>query len=136
MIDATNTVLSNKPACNAVVYFEIYVQDMARARKFYEAVLQCSLTPLPSPLPGLEMWQFVGTPEKYGTAGALVKMEGMPSGGNSTLVYFGCKDCAEEAQRVVQQGGSIMRPKTAIGEYGFIVLACDTEGNMIGLHSM
>ncbi len=121
---------------NASVYFEIYVQDMPRARKFYEAVFQRQLKHLESPLPGLEMWQFEGNPDSYGASGALVKMEGVCSGGNSTLVYFGCRDCAEEAERVTQNGGSIFRPRMSIGQYGFIVLAHDTEGNLIGLHSM
>ncbi len=31
---------------NPVVWFEIHVQDMARARKFYEAVFQCQLETL------------------------------------------------------------------------------------------
>ena len=67
--------------------------------------------------------------------GTLVKMEGMPSGG-STLVYFGCNDCAVEESRVVAAGGRIERSKMSIGEHGFISLVVDTEGNMIGLHSM
>ncbi|MGC3982961.1 MAG: VOC family protein [Steroidobacteraceae bacterium] len=121
---------------NASVYFEIYVQDMPRARKFYEAVFQRELKRIEAPMPGLEMLQFEGDPNSYGAAGALVKMEGVPSGGMGTLVYFGCKDCAVEAERVTQHGGKIERPKMSIGEYGFIVLARDTEGNMIGLHSM
>jgi len=29
-----------------------------------------------------------------GAGGALVKMEGVPSAANSTLVYFGCEDCS------------------------------------------
>ena len=123
-------------SANAIVWFEIYVQDMARAKNFYEAVFQRELKQLNSPLPGLEMCQFEGEMNTYGSGGALVKMEGVPSGGSGTLVYFACQDCAVEAQRVTQHGGSVERPKTPIGEYGFIVLAKDTEGNMIGLHSM
>ena len=121
---------------NPSVYFEIYVQNIERAGKFYEAVFQRTLKKIESPVPGLEMLQFEGDQHSYGASGAIVKMEGMPSGGNSTLVYFGCKDCAVEAERVVKNGGSIFKPKTPIGQYGFIVLARDTEGNMIGLHSM
>ncbi|MGE0114688.1 MAG: VOC family protein [Steroidobacteraceae bacterium] len=121
---------------NAAVWFEIYVQNMPRAKKFYEAVFQRELKQLHSPISGLEMWQFEGDANSYGVPGALVKMQGVPSGGNSTLVYFGCKDCTVEAERVITHGGGIDRPKMAIGEYGFIVLAHDTEGNMIGLHSM
>lgn len=63
-------------------------------------------------------------------------MDGFPSDGNSTLVYFICEDCAVEAGRVEKSGGRIQRKKTTIGEYGFISLVYDTEGNMFGLHSM
>jgi len=50
--------------------------------------------------------------------------------------YFNCGDCAVEAARVVKAGGRIEREKFSVGEYGFIALAIDTEGNMFGLHSM
>ena len=63
-------------------------------------------------------------------------MDGFPSGGNSTLVYFNCEDCAVEAARVAGAGGRVQRDKMSIGEYGFIALCFDTEGNMFGLHSM
>lgn len=59
-----------------------------------------------------------------------------PSAGNSTLVYFSCADCAKEASRVQKAGGRIQREKMSIGQYGFVALAFDTEGNMFGLHSM
>jgi hypothetical protein len=64
-----------------------------------------------------------------------VATPGLSSGGNSTLVYFSCEDCSVEEARVTAAGGRIQKPKFSIGEYGFITLACDTEGNMIGLHS-
>jgi predicted enzyme related to lactoylglutathione lyase len=119
---------------NPVGWFEIYVQDMARAKRFYESVLQVKLEKLDSP--EVEMWSFPMTMDHYGAPGALVKMEGVTSGGNSTLVYFSCKDCAIEAGRIVASGGRIKREKTPIGQYGFIALAFDTEGNVFGLHSM
>lgn len=120
---------------NPVGWFEIYVQDLTRARAFYEAVFQLKLDPLLSPMPELEMWSFHGGPTSYGAPGALVKMEGMSSGGTSTIVYFSCSDCAVEASRVVPAGGRIFKEKFPIGPYGFIALVFDTEGNMIGLHS-
>jgi predicted enzyme related to lactoylglutathione lyase len=118
---------------NAVGWFEIYVQDMARAKAFYESVFQVELDELPGP--DIEMWTFPMSMEKTGASGALVKMAGFPSGGNSTLVYFVCEDCAVEEGRVEAAGGTVERSKMSIGEYGFISLAIDTEGNMIGLHS-
>ena len=122
---------------NPVGWFEIYVQDMPRARKFYESVLKLKLDELPSPDGSpVEMMAFPMGMDRPGAAGALAKMEGFPAGGNSTLVYFTCEDCSVEAGRVASSGGRLHRGKESIGEYGFIALAHDTEGNMFGLHSM
>ena len=118
---------------NPVGWFEIYVQDMTRAKAFYESVFQVTLERLNSP--DLEMWRFPMAMDQMGAGGALVRMEGKSSGGNSTLVYFNCVDCALEAARVAAHGGQIQCGKFAIGEYGFISLVVDSEGNMIGLHS-
>jgi predicted enzyme related to lactoylglutathione lyase len=119
---------------NPVGWFEIYVQDMNRARAFYESVFATTLERLESP--GMEMWAFPMQQRQSGASGALIKMEGFPSGGNSTLVYFTCADCAIEAKRVSDSGGSIVKGKFPIGQYGFIALVTDTESNMIGLHSL
>lgn len=118
---------------NPVRWFEIYVQDMARAKRFYESVFQVALRKMEGT--DLNMWGFPSDPDHYGVSGTLVHMQGVRSGG-STLVYFACDDCAVEAARVEQAGGRIAREKFAIGEYGFIALAVNTEDNMIGLHSM
>jgi predicted enzyme related to lactoylglutathione lyase len=121
-------------AGNPVRWFEIYVQDMDRARRFYETVLGTKLERLDTG--DLEYWAFSSAMGQPGTAGALVQAAGVPSGGNSTLVYFGCEDCAVEGARVGPAGGRIHREKTSIGQYGAIVLAHDTEGNLFGLHSL
>ena len=118
---------------NPVGWFEIFVQDMDRARAFFASVFECVLEDLENP--GIDMWMFPMAPEGKGSCGALVRMDGVPSGGNGTMVYFTCEDCATEAGRVAGAGGKIVREKMSIGQYGFIVLAQDTEGNMIGLHS-
>src|SRR5687768_5334090 len=116
-------------ARNPVGWFEIYVQDLERARRFYEAVLRMKLTKLDAPeVPGmdLEMLGFPMDMQATGAAGALVRMSGFPSGANSTLVYFSCADCAVEAGRVVAAGGRLQQEKTSIGDYGFMALAVDT----------
>ena len=122
---------------NPVNWFEIYVKDMDRAKKFYEGVLSVTLNKLDSPVPELEMWTFPSDRDGAGASGALAKMKGGPAGGNtSTIIYFRCDDCATEAKRVPAHGGRVMKEKMSIGQYGFIALATDTEGNAIGLHSM
>lgn len=127
---------------NPVVHFEIYVQDMERAKAFYESVLGIKLEKMPAPTTemDMDMWFFPMDKETgmntYGAGGMLVKMEGFPSGGSGTLVYFGCDDCAVQAARAAAHGGNLYKEKTSIGEHGFFALAHDTEGNMIGFHSM
>lgn len=126
---------------NPVGWFEIYVDDIPRARAFYEGLLAITLEELSTPttdepMPELLMLAFPAHMEHYGAGGALCKMEGFAAGGNSTIVYFSCDDCAVEQARAESLGGSVFKPKFAIGEHGFIALVIDTEGNMIGLHSM
>lgn len=121
---------------NPVIWFEIYVADMARAKAFYEAVLGVELKPLMSPDGGLELMSFPGSPQNGGATGALVKMDGAPQGFAGTIVYFTCKDCAVEAARAEKAGGTVEKPKWSIGPYGFIALCRDSEGNVFGLHSM
>lgn len=122
---------------NAVGWFEIYVEDMERAKAFYQAVFNTTLEKIgDEPKVDIEMWGFPSSMEQYGAAGALAKMEGVSPGGNSTLVYFSCEDCAIEQGRVESAGGKVVHPKFSIGQHGFISMVSDTEGNMIGLHSM
>ncbi len=119
---------------NPVGWFEIYVQDMHRAKAFYERVFAVQLEHLD--MPDLEIWTFPMQKDCYGAGGALIHMPGMPSGGGGVLVYFSCEDCALEAARVAEAGGRVEKEKFSIGQYGFIALAIDTEGNRVGLHSM
>ena len=118
---------------NAVAWFEIYVQDIERAKTFYETVFNVKLERLQS---DLEMWAFPMAMGQWGAGGSIVKMDGMHSGGNSTIVYFSCADCAVEAARVVPAGGKIFKEKMSIGQYGFIALGTDPDGNMFGMHSV
>ena len=122
---------------NPVGWFEIYVQDMERAKAFYQRTFQVTLQYLESPgMEGLEMWLFPGSHENPGCVGTIVKMPGKDSGIGGTIVYFSCADCAVESARAAENGGMIQRPKFPIGPHGFIAFVLDTEGNMIGLHSM
>lgn len=121
---------------NPVAWFEIYVDNVDRAVSFYQQVFAVELNSLFDPSDSdVIMMAFPSDMQANGATGALVKMDDMPAGGNSVLVYFACDDCAVEASRVSDAGGKLLREKMSIGEYGFIALAFDTEGNMIGLHS-
>lgn len=127
-----------KEIINPVGWFEIYVDDIDRARRFYERVLDREMFDLPS-AEGFEDMKMVVFPmedDAPNASGALVQMKGVEAGGNSTVVYFSSDNCEVEQNRVEAAGGKIMKSKFSIGEYGFISLVLDTEGNCIGLHSL
>ncbi|GKS59595.1 glyoxalase [Nitrospira sp.] len=122
---------------NPVIWFEIDVQDMPRAKAFYEAVFGVTLEPLKTPDSGpSETWAFPTQREGAGAAGALAKIPGGSNGeGIGTIVYFSSQDCAVETERVVPSGGRVVKEKSPIGEYGYLALAADLEGNLFGIHS-
>lgn len=122
---------------NPVVWFEIYVDDIDRATKFYEEILQIKLQEMSDPTnEAIIMKAFPGDPFNSGASGTLVKLEGMKAGGGGTMVYFFSTDCSIEQSRVEAAGGKISQPKTSLGEYGFCPIVTDTEGNTFGIHSM
>jgi predicted enzyme related to lactoylglutathione lyase len=91
---------------------------------------------LPAMGPDMQMCAFAWIDKGAGAAGALVKTSKMGPGAGGTLVYFSCEDCAVEAARAQASGGILGQAKMGIGEYGFIAIVQDSEGNTIGLHSM
>ncbi len=126
---------------NIVCWFEIYVADIDRAKKFYSAVLGAAFDD--ADMPGEEnsdaKMAFFKSDSEYAVSGALVQMpypESSKDKGLSTMVYFPCEDCATEESRVEDAGGTISTHKMSIGEHGFCSLCVDTEGNHFGLHSL
>lgn len=117
---------------NPITWCEIHIQDMERAKRFYESVFEVKLEQIESP--DIDMWAFPMTMDAVGASGALVKMDRVKSGGSGTIPYFHCDEVAVELERVVTAGGKIHTPKESIGQYGFMALVVDTEGNTIGLH--
>ncbi|OED41597.1 lactoylglutathione lyase [Chromatiales bacterium (ex Bugula neritina AB1)] len=122
---------------NAVGWFDIYVNDMSRAETFYGNVLQREFETISDPTDtSVIMKGFVTDMACYGAGGALVKREGAGPVTGGTIVYFGVNDCAVEESRVIGAGGKVIKPKMSIGEYGFVSVCMDTEGNLFGLSSM
>ena len=130
---------------NPFGWAEIYVDDIARAQKFYETVLQIEMQAAPMP-EGMnaekgsddyfEMVFFPANMDAPGMGGAIVKSALFKPGAGGTLNYFACEDCAVELSRVEAAGGKVISGKMSIGEYGFCGIGIDTEGNHIGFHSM
>jgi predicted enzyme related to lactoylglutathione lyase len=122
---------------NAVGWFDIYVSDMERAVNFYQSVFQKELENIGDPTDSnVIMKSFPTDMATYGAGGALVKREGCPPVTGGTIVYFGVNDCSIEESRVNECGGKVINPKMSIGEFGWVSVCMDTEGNLFGLSSM
>jgi hypothetical protein len=121
---------------NAIGWFDIYVDEMDRAVAFYESVFDQKLEPLGDPTGETAMMSFPADMAVYGAAGALVKSPRSRPGPGGTMVYFSTEDCAMEEARVSLAGGKVVRPKFSIGEFGWVAVCEDTEGNPFGLSSM
>lgn len=119
-----------------VGWFEIPVNDMERAKIFYETVFDIAISV--HDLGGFIMgWFPPATDNTKGATGSLVQHETyLPSESHGVVIYFSSRDVDIELGRVEAAGGQVLKPKTAIGGgHGFMAVVKDTEGNRIALHS-
>lgn len=123
---------------NVICWFEIYVDNIERAKKFYSDVIGTRFQDTPA-VEGSEDFKmsFFSSPENQGVSGALVQTkEARDVKGTSTIIYFPCEDCSIEESKVEKAGGKVLNSKMSLGEYGFCSICLDTEGNTFGLYSM
>ncbi|TBV25629.1 MULTISPECIES: VOC family protein [Meridianimaribacter] len=119
---------------NMVGWFEIPVNDMDRAKAFYEAVFKVDIQIVD--FGGMLMGWFPYEEGKEGAAGTLIKQDTYIPSQEGTLVYFICEDVQNELNRIEAAGGKLYQPKTQISpEHGFMAAFIDTEGNRVALHS-
>ena len=117
---------------NAVNWFELPANDFDRAVNFYKEVLGQDL----QPFDGEIQMAFFPAPDQ-GVGGAVTYGNGTKPSQEGSLVYLnGGNDLAEPLSRVEKAGGSVLMPKTSIGENGFMAIFLDSEGNRVAFHSM
>lgn len=118
-----------------VGWYEIPVENMDRAKGFYETVFKIEISI--HDLGGFLMGWLPESQTKGIASGSLVKHETyQPSATHGPLIYFSSEDVNNELGRVEEAGGAILQPKTEIGGgHGFMALIRDSEGNRIALHS-
>ena len=120
--------MSDSP--NPVAWFEIPVTNMARAKAFYEHVLDTSLEPMQMGPADMAMF-----PSAQGPAGCLIKSDGYTPSHAGTLIYFAVADIAGTLAKAQARGGKTLVPKMDIGEFGFVAHFEDSEGNRVALHA-
>lgn len=126
---------------HAVGWFEIYVEDLQRAKEFYEKVFDTKLENQSMGSAGEFALFPHANKDLPGAAGALFKDnsgKNKPSN-KGTMVYFTAMsgDIKNELERVEKAGGKIIQDKTKIpgGDWGFMGIIEDTEGNHVAVHS-
>lgn len=118
---------------NQVGWFEIPVSDMRRAMDFYEHVFGVALDEQETG--ELKMAWFPMKEDEIGAPGSLVKGKGYVPSDRGVLIYFTSADIEKACRRAAEKGGHVLQEKFSIGEYGFVAMLRDTEGNTIGIHS-
>jgi hypothetical protein len=118
---------------NPVGWFDIYVTNIERAKNFYEQVFNVKLIDLPVEWGKQAVFPFFS--ENPNISGALVEKKDIKPYSNNIMVYFETEDCIAEEKRIEKEGGKVVQPKMKIGEFGYISIFIDSEGNTIGLHS-
>ena len=123
----------NNTSSNLISMFEIPAADITRAIAFYTEILSIEIELME--VEGMKMG--VLPYENQPVTGILVEMEGSVPSSNGSVIYFNAgNDLQVALDKVEQNGGQIMVPKTMhADESGYFAIVLDTEGNKIGLNS-
>jgi hypothetical protein len=115
-----------------VIWFEIYVSDFERAKRFYGDLFGWKFEPLTEY--DAEYWT-ISTSEK-GLGGALVKREPGAPASPSVVIYVHVDDLDHAVDEACKLGASVHRGRTLITKTaGSFVLVRDPDGNILGLWS-
>jgi predicted enzyme related to lactoylglutathione lyase len=119
---------------NPVYWFELPALDLDRAKKFYEEVFGFEMRLQNNA--GYEMLWFPSKDNSAGASGALIKGMGYTPSLEGSTVYISTDKIDEIIVNIGNAGGKIHVSKKDIGEYGYISIFEDSEGNRVGLHQM
>lgn len=120
---------------NALNWFEIYVDDLDRAKAFYENVFGIKLETMD--MGEMKMYAFPYAPMSGKVSGALIYDKMRRPSLHGAMIYFNSNpDLSEPLSRVEGAGGKVTLPKTKISEeIGYMAFFTDTEGNGLAMHS-
>ena len=127
-----NPLPSEDIMANTIVWVDIPVEDMDRARAFYSAVLQTPIELMDGANGDVALLPM----EPGDASGDLVKSaENKPSLTGATVYLDSKGDPEGMMERAAASGGRILRPVAYMGEMvGSIGYFQDSEGNRLGVH--
>jgi predicted enzyme related to lactoylglutathione lyase len=119
---------------DSVVHFEIPVDRMNRAQKFFKETFGWSINAIPGmgyALLGTTPTNAEGHPTEPGAiSGGMLKRQ-KPV--NQTVVTIHVASIDDADKRIKKNGGKVIRKKIPVGDMGFAAYFQDTEGNVLGL---
>ena len=121
------------PSANPVNWFEIPAADLDRAQAFYQNVLGIAMQR--QDMGDLKMAWFPMVQDGDGATGTLVENENYTPSYAGSMVYFSVESIEDVIDRVEANGGTVLNPKSDIGEFGFVAHFEDSEGNRVALHA-
>jgi predicted enzyme related to lactoylglutathione lyase len=121
-----------------LVHFEIHVDDMERAKKFYGEVFGWTFEDY-SEYAGMPYYGAVtGDNQQMGINGALMQRKSAPPEPNQALNGFACtmgvEDYDSTEAKILNLGGKVALPKYALPGMAWQGYYMDTEGNIFGVH--
>ncbi|MDA7527350.1 VOC family protein [bacterium] len=119
---------------NPVGWFEIPVNDLLRAKGFYEAAFGIEIQIMD--MGPKQMGWFPAEKGGPNAKGSLSECEGYVPSHEGTLIYFGVEKIDSTLEAIAKAGGKTLAERSSIGEYGFIAEFEDSEGNRVALHEM
>jgi len=120
---------------NALNWFEIPATDIERSKKFYETIFDIEMIMME--MEGARFAMFPFEPGTGKASGAIAEGEYHKPSDKGTFVYLNANPSMDNVlAKVEEAGGKILQPKFSIGENGFCAYIQDTEGSVVGIHSM
>ena len=121
-----------------VIHFEIHVDEMERAKKFYGEVFGWLFQDW-SDYAGMPYWGAVTGDEKEpGINGALMLRQSVQPEANQGLNAYVCTIGVENydiiEDDIIKNGGRVAMPKSALTGMAWQGYYFDTEGNIFGIH--
>ncbi|WP_226086556.1 VOC family protein [Mesobacillus sp. S13] len=121
-----------------LVHFEIHVDNMDRAKKFYGEVFGWTFEDY-SEYAGMPYFGAVtGGEDEPGINGALMQRQGPPPEANQPLNGYACtmgvEDYDATETKILNNGGVVALPKYALPGMAWQGYYKDTEGNIFGIH--
>jgi hypothetical protein len=121
-----------------VVHFEIHVDDVERAKRFYGEVFGWTFQDWTAYV-GAAYWGAVtGDETQPGINGALMQRQSAPpqdgQGVNAFVCTMGVDDYDATEAKILESGGKVSTPKTALTGMAWQGYYFDTEGNIFGIH--